>query len=388
MTTISVSPQRHRLGWQAVDITVAGLLTAIAVAEVATPQHPAPVAAVAAGVLAATVGWCRRAPTAAACVGLLSSLVLTVIIGIDLAIAPLVAAIVYFMLGRRSAVRTRVTADALLLTLPVPLVAASPGTSHVVGVATVWLFFFLAPFAAGWWVGRGTLLASELRRNVDELARRQRGRAERAASEERARIARELHDVVAHNVSVMVVQTQAARRVAAGDLAAAGTALQSVSDCGRDALVDMRRMIGVLHRGDLELAAPGLSQLPTLVERAAASGLRVSLEVCGTAHQLPAPIDLASYRLVQEALTNVIKHAGAARAEIKVTYSADAVELDISDPGGGQRPPTASEHAGGHGLIGMRERLALYGGEMYAGERLDGGFQIRAWIPIDEDRQL
>ena len=186
----------------------------------------------------------------------------------------------------------------------------------------------------------------------------------------------------------MVVQTQAARRVAAGDLAAAGTALQSVSDCGRDALVDMRRMIGVLHRGDLELAAPGLSQLPTLVERAAASGLRVSLEVCGTAHQLPAPIDLASYRLVQEALTNVIKHAGAARAEIKVTYSADAVELDISDPGGGQRPPTASEHAGGHGLIGMRERLALYGGEMYAGERLDGGFQIRAWIPIDEDRQL
>ena len=171
--------------------------------------------------------------------------------------------------------------DAVLLALPVPLVAASPGTSHVVGVATVWLFFFAAPYAAGWWLGRGTLLASELRQNVDELSRRQRERAQRAASEERARIARELHDVVAHNVSVMVVQTQAARRVATGDLAAASAALQSVSDCGRDALVDMRRMIGVLHRGDLALDAPGLSQLPTLVERAEASGLRVSLQVCG-----------------------------------------------------------------------------------------------------------
>jgi signal transduction histidine kinase len=257
----------------------------------------------------------------------------------------------------------------------------------VVGIAAVWLFFFAGPYAAGWWLGRGTLLASELRENVDELAHRQRQRAQRAVGEERARIARELHDVVAHNVTVMVVQTQAARRVAAADPAAAGTALQSVSGCGRDALIDMRRMIGVLHRGDLELTAPGLAQLPTLVEHAEAAGLRVSLAVSGTAPPLGASIDLAVYRLVQEALTNVIKHAGAARADITVAHSPGALTLDIRDDGRGPNDGAGSKDAGGHGLIGMRQRLALYGGEMHAGRLPDGGFHVHAWIPTFEDRQ-
>ena len=226
----------------------------------------------------------------------------------------------------------------------------------------------LAPFAAGWWVGRGTLLASELRRNVDELARRQRERAQRAASEERARIARELHDVVAHNVSVMVVQTQAARRVAAGDLAAAGTALQSVSDCGRDALVDMRRMIGVLHRGDLELAAPGLSQLPTLVERAEASGLRVSLEVCGTARQLPAS-DRPGVVSARPGGTDERDQARRRRQCTDRGHIHGRTRSSSTSPmtAVARSPGAGAEHAGGHGLIGMRERLALYGGEMYAG---------------------
>ena len=386
MTAFSIPAGRRTLGWQALDSTVALLLAAIAVAEVESSGQATPEAAIAAATFAATVGWCRRAPTAAVCVGLLSGAVLVAIGGIDLEITPLVTMFAYFMLGRESAARRRLSAAALLVVLPVPLVAASPKTSHVVGVALVWLFFFAVPFAAGRWVGHGTLLASELRDNVDELARKQRERARRAASVERARIARELHDVVAHNVSVMVVQTQAARRVAGRDMAAAASALQSVSSCGRDALVDMRRMIGVLHRGDVELASPGLALLPSLRERAEASGLEVALHVSGAPRSLPPSVDLAAYRLVQEALTNVIKHAGAARVCITVVHTSGAVELDISDGGcGPSGAGLGADRAGGHGLIGMRERLALYGGELHARARTGGGFQVTARIPIDED---
>jgi signal transduction histidine kinase len=387
MAAFSIPSGARSFSWQAVDIAAAVLLTSIAVAEVLSSAHATARAATAAAIFAATVGWCRRAPAAAVCVGLLSSAVLVVFVGIDLAVAPIVTAIAYFMLGRKSAARSRLPADALLVALPVPLMAASPGTSHVVDVASVWLFFVAAPVAAGRWVGHGTLLASELAENVDELARRQPERARRAASEERARIARELHDVVAHNVSVMVVQTQAARRVAAVDLAAAGTALQAVSDCGRDALVDMRRMIGVIHRGDLELAAPGLAQLPALLERVEASGLRVVLHVHGTARPLPPSVDLAAYRLFQEALTNVIKHAGAGNAAITVVHTPEAVELRIRDDGCGPSAAAGAGPAAGHGLIGMQERLALYGGEMRVGGRTGGGFWVRARIPIDAGRR-
>jgi signal transduction histidine kinase len=384
MTAFSIASGARRVGWQTVDLIAAVLLTSIAVAEVASSGHATPLAAAVAAMCAATVGWCRRAPTAAVCVGLASGAVLVAIGGVHIEIAPLVSVILYFMLGRRSAAGGWVLADALLVALPIPLVAADPGSSQVVDVVTVWLFFFAAPFAAGWWVGRGTLLASELQESVDKLAGQQRERALRAASEERARIARELHDVVAHNVSVMVVQTQAARRVTAGDLAAARSALESVSECGRDALVDMRRMIGVLHRGDVELAAPGLEQLPALVERTEASGIQVTLDVRGTTRTLPPPVDLALYRLAQEALTNVIKHADAAGAWVRVVHTPGAVELEISDDGRGSGGGSET-HAAGHGLIGMRERIALYGGAVHVGDRPGGGFRVTARIPIDED---
>ena len=386
VTAFGIPSHMRRFGWPGFEIAAAALLTAIAVAEVASSSHMVPVAVIAAAVFAATVGWCRRAPAAAVCVGLVSGAVMVAIGGVDLAIAPLATAILYFVLGRASAAGRRVAADLVLVVAPVPLVVASPGTSGVVAVASVWLFFFVAPFAAGWWVGRGTLLALELQRNVDQLASGRRERVRQAASVERARIARELHDVVAHNVSVMVVQTQAARRVVSADVVAASTALRAVSDCGRDALVDLRRMIGVLHRGDLELAVPGLAQLPALVERAEAFGLPVALEVRGPAQQLPAAVDLAIYRLAQEALTNVIKHAGATRASITVVHTRDAVELSVVDNGCGPKADRRVADAGGHGLIGMRERLVVYGGELHVGERPGGGFQVTARIPIDGRR--
>jgi signal transduction histidine kinase len=386
MTTIGIPSHMRRLGWPGLDIAAAVVLTAIAVAEVASSSRVAPAVAIAAVVFAATVGWCRRAPTVAVCVGLVSGAAMVAIGGVDLAIAPLVTAILYFMLGRSPAAGRRLAADLVLVVVAVPLVVASPGVSGVVAVASVWLFFFAAPFAAGWWVGRGTLLALELQRNVDELAYRHRERARQVASVERARIARELHDVVAHNVSVMVVQTQAARRVVSADVVAASTALQAVSDCGRDALVDMRRMVGALHRDDLELAAPGLAQLPALVERAEASGLRVSLEVREPAVLLPAAVDLAVYRLAQEALTNVIKHARATCAWITVVRTHDAVELGVADDGCGPTADGRPADTGGHGLIGMRERLVVYGGELRVGERPGGGFQVTARLPIDGRR--
>ena len=384
MTAFGSIPARARVfSWQAVDCAAAVLLTSMAAVEAASAPHLKGAAVIVAVVFASTVGWCRRAPTAAVCVALLSAAAMVAIGAVDLPIAPLVTVILYFTLGRQSAAARRPVTGVLLVALAVPVVVGSPGASHVNDVVSVSLFFVAAPFGAGWWVARGTVLTSELRRNVDELAHRQRDRALQAACEERARVARELHDVVAHNVSVMVVQLQAARRVAPADLAAAGTALQAVSDCGRDALVDMRRMIGVLHRDDLELAAPGLAQLPALVERAEASGVRVTLEVRGTPRSLPPSVELTSYRLAQEALTNVIKHAAATTASIAVTYAPEAVELEVCDDGRGPGLDDRVGYTGGQGLIGMRERLALYGGELHVGARPSGGFRVRARIPID-----
>jgi len=224
-----------------------------------------------------------------------------------------------------------------------------------------------------------------LQRQTERLEQQQQARAQQAVIDERARIARELHDVVAHSVSVMVIQTGAARAVAARDPDAAAEALRSVESCGRDALLDMRRMIGVLHRGDLELlgtAAPGIAALQTLADRALAAGLPVQVSIQGEARELPPALDLVSFRIVQEALTNAIKHAGPARALVRVTFAPDCLRLEVVDTGSGSGGNRAVP-AGGHGLVGMRERLSLYGGELTTGDRPGGGYEVRARIPLD-----
>ena len=373
------------LDWGAVDAVVGVLLGGAAVAAVAATKHPGAVALVAAATFATTVAWRRRAPAAAILVALVS------VTAVQRAGRPRAGD----RAGRGAARLLRARApvrgarwaasEPLLVALAIPVLAASPSNPHLVDVASVWAFFFVAPFGAGYAIGSRGALTRELRGDADRLAREQRERALRAAAEERTRIARQLHDVVAHSVSVMVVQTQAARRVAGADREAARTALRSVESCGRDALVDMRRMIGVLRRGDIELAAPGLAQLDTLAARARASGLPVELRIEGEPRQLPPAVDLVAFRVVQEALTNALKHAGPARATVLVAYTAGAVELEISDTGHG--PPSDSaraEAAIGHGLIGMRERLALYGGELHTGRRRGGGFLVRARVPLEE----
>ena len=214
-----------------------------------------------------------------------------------------------------------------------------------------------------------------------EMAERERELAAReAVVEERARIARELHDVIAHNVSMMVVQAGAERRVLDGANGSTREVLQTIEQIGRSALTEMRRLVGMLRSdGEDPLAPqPGLDDVATLVGQVRAAGLPVELTVEGERRDLPAGIALSAYRIVQEALTNALKHAGDANAQVSIRYGADSLELEILDDG----RSGAALGNGGHGLVGMRERVALYGGRFDASRRPGGGFAVRAKLPI------
>jgi len=381
----------RRIDPRVVDTAAAALLGVIAaVSEISRP-HPY-VAVPAALVLSATVALRRVTPVVAVLLAGAAATVLSQTDAHPLAIGPVIFVLDYYLLGRRPGGRWSAWIDLVLLVLPAVAVSGDPNTSSpggtlVLDVLFVWSFFFALPYGAGRAVRSRTTLNAKLRVNTERLEQQQRERARQAVVEERTRIARELHDVVAHSVSVMVIQTAAARAVARRDPAAAAAALGSVESCGRDALVDMRRMVGVLHRSDIDLLSgttPGLSQLGTLADRARASGLPVQVTVEGEARSLPPALDLVSFRIVQEALTNAIKHAGPARALVRVTFTADCLQLEIVDTGRGplrRRPPV---DVIGHGLVGMRERLSLYGGELRTGQRSGGGFQVLANIPLAE----
>jgi signal transduction histidine kinase len=213
-----------------------------------------------------------------------------------------------------------------------------------------------------------------------ELAERERDVAAReAVVEERARIARELHDAIAHNVSMMVVQAGAERRVV--DDGTTREVLGTIEQIGRDALTEMRRLVGMLRAdtGDPLAPQPGLDDLPLLATQVGEAGLPVELSVEGERRDLPVGIELSAYRIVQEALTNALKHAGDAHASVVVRYGPDSLELEITDDGSGASAPVAG---GGHGLVGMRERVALYGGRFDAGLQPSGGFRVRVLLPI------
>ena len=231
-----------------------------------------------------------------------------------------------------------------------------------------------------------TAQTRELRERVAAAEHERALAAERAASDERSRIARELHDVVAHSVSVMVVQASGVRRLLRDDQQREREALLSVEQIGREALKEMRRMLGVMRTGEekaAELAPqPGLRHLDRLVAQVEEAGLAVTLRVEGERPELPAGIDLSAYRIVQEGLTNALKHAkGAQHAEVVVRYGDDGVEVEVADDG----PGVNGSHGDGdgHGLVGMRERVALYGGTLDAGPRAGGGFVLRAQLPVE-----
>ncbi len=202
-------------------------------------------------------------------------------------------------------------------------------------------------------------------------------------AEERGRIARELHDVVAHAVSVMVLQVGAVRHRMPESDTEDREALRNVEQAGRTALAEMRRLLNAMRRDDdqLELVPhPGLDDLDTLVDDVRAAGLPVRLQVHGEPFALPPALDLSAYRIVQEGLTNALKHAHASQAEVEVSYGADELRLEVRDDG---RGGPSVDGGLGHGLVGVRERVKIYGGDMTAGASAAGGFALRARLPLD-----
>jgi signal transduction histidine kinase len=230
-------------------------------------------------------------------------------------------------------------------------------------------------FFVVWYVGVQGQRAGSRRRE-------QREQADRIVAEERSRIARELHDVVAHRVSMMTVQAGAAKTVAAADPAAAVRAMAAVEDAGRQALDELRHLLGVLRptaSGDGTEPQPGLADLDRLVEDARRAGLEVQLRRDGSLTGLPARVELSAYRIVQESLTNVVKHAGAgARTDVRLANEGAALVVEVTDDGRGAPVLPGS----GHGVVGMRERAQLLGGSLDVGPRAEGGFRVCARLPV------
>jgi signal transduction histidine kinase len=253
--------------------------------------------------------------------------------------------------------------------------ASFPGVldGFVVGTAVVTTYVLVAALLAD------RRVASRARLAALELERDQQ--AEIGAAQERARIARELHDVVAHSLAVMVAQADGGRYAAPGDPHAASRALAQIAESGRDALAQMRRLLGLLRAGEEG------GDLPGLVRRLAGAGLPVELEVEGRARELPAEVQLCIHRVAQEALTNVLKHADSPQhVEVVLRYLDAEIELTVRDDGRGSAAGEAEGHDGqGHGLAGMRERVALQSGTLQAGPRAGGGYEVCARVPAPAD---
>jgi signal transduction histidine kinase len=273
------------------------------------------------------------------------------------------------------------------------VVQLTPGAT---GVAT-WLGNTLV-LASAWLVGHFVhdrrVYAAQLEKRTAQLEERtaqlEQAREElarRAMAEERLRIAREMHDVVAHSLSMIAVQSGVGAHVAATQPEEARKALAAVEAASRTALNELRRLLGVLREvgepAGSRAPAPGLAAVDTLLTQMGEAGLAVKLRVEGVRPQVPPGVDLSAYRIVQEALTNVLKHAGPAQAQVVICYSDQEVAIEVTDDGHGPAPATTARRAGtGHGLVGFRERTALFGGELEVGPRPGGGFRVAVRLPF------
>jgi signal transduction histidine kinase len=286
---------------------------------------------------------------------------------------------------RRAMLAAAMTAGGILISY------ASYATFDSVSGWTVSLTTTYLSYGLAWLIGDNLRVrrayTKELEDRAAELEREREEKAEQAVTEERLRIARELHDVVAHYVSVMVVQATGARRVAEKDPMAARAALEAVESAGRTALAEMRRMLEVLREDDPGMGPqPGLGELERLISQVRMVGLPVELEIEGEACCLPPGMDLAAYRIIQEALTNTVKHGGKAAARVTVRYRAGSLEIEVVDNGRGAAAPLlAGGDGGGHGLIGMKERVALFGGVLETGPVFPGGYRVMARMPIEPE---
>ncbi len=332
-------------------------------------------------VLTAAMAWRSTAPlatlTAVGAVALVFALAHTP--PENLASTTILVAILAFAIGAHLP-RRRAQAGLVGVGVLVVVVTAI-GPDQTIGDVIFPIVLFAACWALGRF-GRGRArLTAELRARTEQLERERAERERDAVARERVRIARELHDVVAHSVSVMVVQAGAARSVLDRDPDASVRALGAVEDTGREALTEMRRLLGILRPDGADpdhAPQPSLDRLDALIARSRDAGLDVELRVQGPAGALAPGVDLTAFRLVQEALTNALKHGGRGRAQVVLRWSADVLEVEVANRISG--PAAHGLTGGGQGLVGMRERVALCGGELRAGP-IGRGFVVRARLP-------
>jgi signal transduction histidine kinase len=340
------------------------------------------VAAAAGLVMTLSLAWRRRAPLVVLGVAIATSVVANVVGVLDEATTPAIAVVVAVYSVGAHTERVRAAVGGLGVAA---LIAANAAGQFSLGD----LLFIATIVGGAWLAGRAIRYRRErervlVRLTVDlEHEREEKARA--AVAEERVRIARELHDIVAHAISVIVLQARGGRRSLATDPEETREALDMIEATGSEALAEMRRLLGMLRRDDEEIALapqPSLCYLDALAAQVREAGLPVDLSVEGEPIELPPGVDLSAYRIVQEALTNALKHAGPATARVVVRYREHDLELEIADTGLG----SGTSDGDGHGLAGMRERVSLYGGKIEAGPRDEGGFAVRARLPLDSDR--
>jgi len=302
---------------------------------------------------------------------------------------PFAALIAFYSLAAHSERRRAIVAGvAGLLVIAVPTAHSIHNWEPVTWGKLTLVAGRLAPLVAAWLLGAYLRTRREYLRAVEDramqLERQQQANARRAAAEEQARIAREVHDVIAHNLSVIIVQATAADAVFASNPADARRAVRTIGGTARQALGELRRVLGVIRTGDERSPdfppQPTLARLETLLEQVRTAGLAVDLQITGEPRELPSALELSAYRIVQEALTNTLRHANATHAIATLRFDSDAVGVEVVDDG---TPPAAGDGTGGRGLLGMRERAAAVGGDIEAGPASAGGFRVAARLPLD-----
>ena len=374
----------RQIHWQALDAALAALLTVAAVAEVTVGGY-GPVTAVFAAMVTIALNWRRTHPLIVIVAGA-GAWTVPILLGLvpsEAALTPLVALLIaVYSVARHAPARQAVAGAAVALgaSLASDLRMAHPGVGDF-GFTAILISW---PWFAGYALRSHALANSALADRAALLEAERDAKALAAVAAERGRLARELHDIIAHCVSVMVVQAGAAEEIIDRQPDRAREALRAVGTSGRAALADLRTLLGLLRDGELAPALapqPGIGDLGTLAAQVRAAGLPVHLSVEGEPYDLPPGIGLAVFRIVQEGLTNTLKHAGAAQATVVVRYLPGSLQVSVTDDGRGISH--AGQEGTGHGVPGMRERVSLYGGELQAGPLPGSGYQLLARLPAE-----
>jgi signal transduction histidine kinase len=391
--------------WQALDRLAAAGFAAAAFALLLKYAHSGPAvlgAAAGAAALGWPLAWRRRHPAGALAVTLAGTAAVAAAQPRAAAAGLVVLAFVLYTVAATS--RIRAALGALAVAIAAAGATALPDF-RAMGAAAAFALAYVTVWTIGFAVGQHRRYTADLLAGQARLARAELSEARRGVTEQRLRMARELHDVLAHQMSVITVQAGYGGLVIDENPAQARAALAIIENAGRETLAEMRRLLGVLRADAPAVAggtgeavalapAPGLASLDRLAEQIALAGVRVDLFVTGRPRRLPAGLDLSAYRIVQEALTNVVRHAATAEARARVDYLDDRVLIEVTDDGPGRigqdpdgsRPAGARPRPDGHGLAGMRERASLFGGELTAGPRPGGGFKVTAILPLPARR--